>query len=280
LETETFKGVRRIVRRRYEGALSGSSVMQRIGHYQCRYEGQPVRSFLKLFAPWQKGGTAESGALLADYEKRLVYRIPEVLNCLEAYDTISFDLFDTLLFRDVEKPVDIFALVEQKTGATGFQSARIQAEQTARRGKYEAAGTWEVTFHEIYSALPKNIGGISRGVLAREELHLEREHCRVSPENWGLAEQLARMGRRVLILSDMYLSAGQLEELLSGYKFPGEICVSSEYGCSKADGRLFAKALSGSGKAIHVGDNFESDILMSRKAHIPALHYLPDIYPG
>ena len=51
---------------------------------------------------------------------------------LHKYKNISFDIFDTLIERDVSDPLDIFALVEKETGEPNFRIKRIQAEKIAR----------------------------------------------------------------------------------------------------------------------------------------------------
>ena len=71
---------------------------------------------------------------------------------LENYEIISFDIFDTLIIRYVEKPEDIFSIIEYRIkDAIDFKNKRINAEKIARR-KFER----EITIDDIYSEL-KNI---------------------------------------------------------------------------------------------------------------------------
>ena len=45
---------------------------------------------------------------------------------------VSFDIFDTLVFRIYRKPTDLFLHLERASGRKGFANARIKAERIAR----------------------------------------------------------------------------------------------------------------------------------------------------
>ncbi len=82
---------------------------------------------------------------------------------LMKYDVISFDVFDTLVFRAVEKPADVFRLLEGHWNCMEFAQKRVQAERDARKEKEE------VTIDDIYRILAAetSIGrqeGISREI--------------------------------------------------------------------------------------------------------------------
>ena len=261
--------IRRADRELCTWILRRSSLSKKIEHYQRRYDGQILRS---LLLPPVVEELRES-CVLVDYAGRRTYGLADICRFLEVFDTVSFDLFDTLLFRDTTSPAGIFNLVGQELGIPNFQCTRIAAEQAARKRKFQTDGTYEVTLVEIYSMLPSSAcGGME------EELRQERRHCHIDVAMWQLVESLYQKGKQVVITSDMYLTAEQLAGLLrhAGYTFPGKLYVSNQYGCSKADGRLFSLVQKDCGaiRLVHIGDNFASDILMSRQAGIPAVHCL------
>ena len=64
-----------------------------------------------------------------------------ILHKAALYPVVAFDVFDTLIKRDVARPTDLFALL-----GADFAKARIQAEAEAR-----AAKSGEVTLAEIYA---------------------------------------------------------------------------------------------------------------------------------
>ena len=95
-----------------------------------------------------------------------------------------------------------------------------------------------------------------------------------------LFERARRAGKKILILSDMYLSSETVGRLLSacGYEGWEDILVSSEEGLLKADGDLYRRCLQkypqAIGRILHVGDSWRADVEGSRKAGIPSL-FLP-----
>jgi hypothetical protein len=71
---------------------------------------------------------------------------------LDQYDFISFDIFDTLIKRDVSHPKDVFEIVERCYNAStqhaplaGYREFREQAERAARAK--QVAG--EVSFDHL-----------------------------------------------------------------------------------------------------------------------------------
>ena len=64
-----------------------------------------------------------------------------ILHKAAPYPVVAFDVFDTLIKRDVARPTDLFALL-----SADFAKARTQAEAEAR-----AAKSGEVTLAEIYA---------------------------------------------------------------------------------------------------------------------------------
>ena len=66
----------------------------------------------------------------------------------------SFDIFDTLIFRSVSSPNDIFDIVqykyrENKLGSENdFKNKRIKAESEAR-----SLASDEITYQDIYSCI-------------------------------------------------------------------------------------------------------------------------------
>lgn len=179
---------------------------------------------------------------------------------------VGFDVFDTLLLRDVKHPTDLFLWMEA-TGAvpTGFAVARREAERLAR-----AASPNEVTLADIYAQAPL------RGMDAQAECDAEL-HCVVpNPELFEAVRALHEQGKRVYAVSDMYLPREQVEKMLCacGYDFLDGVFVSSEYGVQKRSGRLFRIFLEQTRlrarEVLFVGDNRRADGLGAALAGIRA----------
>ena len=82
----------------------------------------------------------------------------ELAERLAKYDVISFDVFDTLIFRPVSQPFDLFFFVGEELKYLDFCRIRMEMEQRARKEKYEKYGVREVTFEEIWSMMESETG--------------------------------------------------------------------------------------------------------------------------
>ena len=74
---------------------------------------------------------------------------------LAHFDVVSFDVFDTLLLRDVDRPEEVFSFVGAKLGYPDFRRLRVEAERRAREKKSRAPGAGEVTLSEIWQELER-----------------------------------------------------------------------------------------------------------------------------
>lgn len=117
--------------------------------------------------------------------------------------------------------------------------------------------------------------------LERVEIEQEKHVSYTDPAIGGTLRQLA--ARRVLFLSDFYLPAAAVRELLGHHgldEIVSEGLVSCDVGYNKRSGRLFRHVRERSGVPAdahwHIGDNPWSDIRAAREAGIHALHFQPD----
>ena len=193
---------------------------------------------------------------------------------LEMAETVSFDVFDTLLLRKISKPADVFDIMEKKSERAGFARRRRRAEHVARQKARDSTGTAEVTLADIY----RQLDGVEQALHA---LELEVEGCITcaNPDMQSAFHLARHAGKRVIAVSDMYLPEPWLRERLKQCGFDGiqALYVSGERGCSKADGRLFKQVLSDAGcapgKLLHVGDNAYSDVEVPRGLGISTVWY-------
>lgn len=59
--------------------------------------------------------------------------VEKLISILKSYEVISFDIFDTLLKRNVNTPIDVFKYVENKINKPGFAEKRIVSEKKLER---------------------------------------------------------------------------------------------------------------------------------------------------
>ena len=196
------------------------------------------------------------------------------------FDVISFDIFDTLILRPFDKPETLFEIVGDRLGIntvfSSFLSCRKKAEKEARRKQEIQYGTREVTIFDIYRELQETIG-IDAQEGAQAEIKAEIDYCYKNPYFEMVYDILLAQGKTVVLTSDMYLPKEYIEKIVNkcGYNKYEKIYVSCEYRCNKKTGELFRRVSADyKGKTVvHVGDNYEADILGAEKAGFDAKHY-------
>ena len=177
-------------------------------------------------------------------ESSLSYREPPEVFAekLAAADVISFDVFDTLLFRPFSHPADVFFLVGMELRYPDFRRIRMEAEESARRKKDAVQGIREVTLEEIWEEMEQETG-IPKELGMRTEWEYEQRSCCANPYLLRVVRALRERGKRLVATSDMYLGGEKIRALLAACGYgPFEDCfVSSDYGVSKSDGRKRAE---------------------------------------
>lgn len=186
---------------------------------------------------------------------------------------VSFDIFDTLIKRPFYEPKDIFSLLDGKFGAltggkTLFSQIRIEAEDYARQYYGEKKGYVDITIDEIYEYI-KNNYYIQDDVLHKmmcQECCNEIDYCEPRLTGVSLFNFAKAIGKRVILVSDMYLNRDTINKILSKCGIVGyeQFFLSCEERCLKYNGRLFEKVLNAKSALasdfIHIGDSWKSDI--------------------
>ena len=209
--------------------------------------------------------------------------IEKYVEKLSAYDVISFDVFDTLIFRPLSLPTDVFYLIGYELEIMDFKNIRIWAEWDARI-KYNAKeGNMEINLADIWKNIEEDVG-ISSEMGQKIEMSIEEKTCYANPYMLLVWKKLQQMNKQIIVVSDMYLPKECIERILVNAGFTGakHIYVSNEYHKSKADGSLYKQVLREYQKndckkstkmLIHVGDNLYSDQKQARRAGIESLLY-------
>ena len=203
---------------------------------------------------------------------------------------VSFDFFDTLVCRLTPEPENLFieagrrleseCVLGMSLSPAEFYSTRIAAQESASRTASAEGRSPEISITEIYKKLAPILTDPGRAMQIEKEV--ERDLCYVNPYIACLVKYVRSLGYRTAVISDTYLSSGDLIAILSVNGFDPALIdlfiASNEAGCTKrSGGELFRKALSGLGitgsELLHIGDNFASDIESSSKFGIAGLHY-------
>lgn len=220
------------------------------------------------------------------------HRFDDVVRSLTTGEVghLTSDVFDTVVWRAVTKPHDLFRLVARtlrtdhgvSVDEHEFVTARTRAEHRARRRCLDVLGTPECTIEEIWAempvaCLPAGEPEAARTAAVGIEIAVEARNLRLHPgaaELFGLAR---RHGVGITLVSDIYLSSAQLRDLLGrvGVDLDGvAVVTSSEQRRNKWDGLLddVFDANGGPTACLHLGDNPVADVAVARRSDARVCH--------
>jgi FMN phosphatase YigB (HAD superfamily) len=202
-------------------------------------------------------------------------------NNLNGTRVLSLDCFDTLLWRKLATPTDVFYALQRNKNfdASGMSPVRRSVSESRLRKIRSVQGrSTELTLVDIYKhALPSADEDLIRS-LVEEELSTEKDLCIVFQPVFNLLEAAKKLNLKTMVVSDTYLSGQQLKTLIEHCMLKAGVntaidyvFASSDWGTSKADG-LFTKVLRtvkvSPSRVIHLGDNVHSDHHGARKAGV------------
>ena len=191
------------------------------------------------------------------------------------YDVISFDIFDTLIFRPFEVPSDLFYIIGSKLQIANFKDIRVSKEREAR--DITENPNREVNIFDIYELLSKAIL-INKEEAIKLEFETEKNFCFANPYMKQVFNILKQNNKKVIATSDMYWPKEYMIKLLEACGYTGfdEIFVSCDCLCAKRQGKLQSYIKGNfykNEKFIHIGDNFQNDVLDTRAVGLEAIHY-------
>lgn len=207
-----------------------------------------------------------------------------LLDRLDEWDLISFDVFDTLLLRTVYQPEEVFLQVGKQIGPSrlgnlppeSYQSIRQEASRRARK---KAEAREDITLEEIGAELA-SLYPPDRAVSL--ELEAEQELCFLNPSILSFLQHCRRRGKKIALVSDFYVKGSQLRELLrqAGLDLEWIDCllVSGEESRRKQSGTLFEQLLEQfpsipPQRMLHIGDHELADLLMPWRLGMDAQWY-------
>ena len=192
---------------------------------------------------------------------------------------ISFDIFDTLIFRLVNEPHQVFTLMELYAKNNNvfipenFKEIRIHAEEEVNK----VDGYYNI--YDIYRRIDEFKSEESRKTAINIEIQAELDLCVPNSEMINVFNKCRDMGKHVVITSDMYLPREILEQLLEkceirGYK---NLFVSCDRMADKRGGNLFRLILKEMNikaqQLVHIGDNKKSDYIRPKIMGIHSVLY-------
>lgn len=211
----------------------------------------------------------------------------------------TFDVFDTLITRKTATPDGIFALMQEYLQhspqfhhidvdfRSNFYRIRLNTERFVRL--QQSREKEEITLKDIYEGFVSSyaLSPLDVEELMDLELRFEKENIVAIQQNIQYLKYLLSQGKKVALLSDMYLSEKSVRSLLLQVdpifsQVP--LFVSSVVKETKASGGLFCFVHKTLGIPYdewqHMGDNQKSDAEIPRRLgiHIKPFHF-PDFLP-
>jgi FMN phosphatase YigB (HAD superfamily) len=228
---------------------------------------------------------------------RTFYSLPSLIlagrNAVESCSTVSFDLFDTLLIRrthnpDLVKP-QVARFIAAKARECGIRLSweNIQKKRDAIENEHRREAGKQFQDHE--ACYPRFMSQLLREIFSEDHPGMLEEvtHYEITVENAMLVprgelvrwlRELKHSGKRILIMSDVYLPSDFLEKLIERAGFLD--CVDSVHSSAdtflaKASGTAFAMLKDrfelDYSQWLHIGDNPHSDGLRPSEKGITAL---------
>ena len=190
---------------------------------------------------------------------------------IDTHEIVSFDIFDTLIKRNVQRPQDIYEIVqliyEKREGKRIEHFAEVRYESECKLWKKQNG---VMTYEQIYNLI-YNLSESEKEKLKKIELEVEEKSYRKNPGVLEIVDYCVKSNKKIILISDMYLPKLFLEESIK--KLYGNIFhriyISCEVGLCKAKGEIYQFVLSelktNSQNILHIGDDLVGDAINSRK---------------
>lgn len=207
-----------------------------------------------------------------------------IIDYVKNFKYISFDIFDTLVNRNIDVPFGVFQLMESFLTSvdaeryTNFAKNRLEAEKQIRKIK----GKKEISLKDIYNRYNHLFECKKEEIKFLINLEIQTE-IQISVPNMEIREvydYCLENNKKVVICSDMYLDLVTIKKILEKCNIKKYECIflSSDMDCTKKTGKLFEVLIEilniKKEDLFHIGDNYRSDYLSPQKKGIKAYWYI------
>ena len=202
----------------------------------------------------------------------------KIIQAIRQAEVVSFDIFDTLVKRNVPDPESVHKFVYKEflkqTGIDvhGYEGLRIDAEYKARSNSQKE----EISLDDIFCHL-ESVTEDYKSVLRELEEQIEILVCCPNLRMKAIYDQVLENNKKIIITSDMYLNEEVIKKILHkcGYDNYEKLYLSSAYDKCKATGSLYEVIKTDysefTGKILHIGDNVKGDYVIPRMKGLKAL---------
>ena len=225
--------------------------------FMCAIVVPPVREVIRSRLPyWAASGPL--GRVLVKYRPSLaeyhtgervrrISRLPAFARLADRFPVVTFDVFDTLLQRNIEPPEYVkdrsarFAVLLVSSHGVAATLEQVKQTRNDEENRLRAVALsggldHECAIHEILHATLRTL--VSREFADEHltrwieyELTSECEHLSAKPGAIDVLGRLKKAGKRIFLISDMYLRKTDLVHILRHaglVSFVDDVFVSSE----------------------------------------------------
>lgn len=226
----------------------------------------------------------------------------ELSDCLDALlcqgrettKILSLDIFDTLLLRDNSSEITRFFEVGGQMATLASDAiksavpqvdafmARMLGTKATYRASRVVKGCREGSLTELHRTASRLLTGHDdlTGSFIAAELANEKRRLTVNPFLASYIKRHRDQGGRVILITDMYMHADQVAELLAMFELTANdydaLLSSADTKVSKSSGGIFELAeqeLEAEGhEFVHLGDSFRGDVARPLAKGWQALH--------
>lgn len=182
------------------------------------------------------------------------------------YDIVSFDIFDTLLTRNIIAPDYLFRIIEIKLKQKDIDCQYAKLRKKAENNLRKKGEKVDFTIDEIYDEFQKitNYTKKSCDIIKELEVQTELEYIEPRAEMIQILKYVKEeLHKTVILVSDMYLLKTNVIKLLEKCQITeyDELFISCECNLRKDNGTMWDMLVEKyKGKEIlHIGDNEKSD---------------------
>lgn len=202
---------------------------------------------------------------------------PQLKKEIDKAQVISFDLYNTLIFRKTRTPQEVFAYVEFYTGIPGFMRLRKKMQRKAAKYVRRKHGYPHPNLREIYKCFRHSGWNVQKA----EQTERKLEAC-LAVRNAAMHRVMRyakEQGKRIVITSDMYLERAEIEKILKRHSMTqwDALYLSSDIRKTKYNGDMYdyilEKEHKPADKVLHIGDDKRSDIVMAGRKGIRTFWY-------
>lgn len=201
---------------------------------------------------------------------------------IDRADIISFDIFDTLIMRNILQPDNVFKAINGKVNSVlkrkvNFIELRKKAEESFRR---KTNFSQDCNIDQIYDEL-QIIGSLTKDeceLIKNIEIQEELKMCIPRKDVIEMFHYAKECNKTVVLISDMYLKNEHITDILKKCGITGydEMLISNELNKRKDNSSMWEYYIERNKgkKLLHIGDNEHSDIQLACDKGIRTIHVL------